>query len=208
MFEDYPKTVKLRDGQEIELRRMVEADEQALFDFFNSLGADDVAFLKEDVTNPKVIERWVKQIDYDRVIPILACKGNKILADATLHCNQYGWSRHVGEIRIVTHPEYRKRGMGSILAREIFFLAIKLKLEKVMAHVLEDHQDGIKVFTRLGFNPEAVLHDHAVDMRGKKHNLIIMSQSITEFWQRIQDMFEEYSKVRSGTTETVKDAVM
>ncbi|MGA1872519.1 MAG: hypothetical protein ACMUHY_02510, partial [Thermoplasmatota archaeon] len=43
------------------------------------------------------------------------------IGDATLHRAKFGWFRHVGEIRLVTHPDYRRKGLGLLLAKEIFF---------------------------------------------------------------------------------------
>ncbi|RJP35038.1 MAG: N-acetyltransferase [Candidatus Omnitrophota bacterium] len=198
MFADYPKTVKLRDEQPIVVRQMVKTDEKELLEFFKSITLEDYHYLKEDVTNPEVIHRWADNLDYEHVVPILAIDDGKIVGDATLHRNRFGWSQHVGEIRIVTHPAYRRKGLGSLLAREIFFLALKLKLDKVVAQMMEEQQSAMHVFSRLGFHQEALLKDHVTDIKGKKHNLIIMSQSIVDFWRRIQDLFEESVKIHSG----------
>ncbi len=198
MFSDYPKSVILRDEQSIIIRQMVKTDEKELLNFFRELAPEDLHYLKEDVTNPGVIHRWAETLDYKHVIPILSISDGKIVGDATLHRNCFGWSQHVGEIRIVTHPSFRRKGLGSLLAREIFFLALKLKLDKVVAQMMEEQKSAIQVFSRLGFQQEALLKDHVTDLQGNKHNLIIMSQSIVEFWRRIQDLFEETVKIQSG----------
>ncbi len=199
MFAEYPKTIALLKGQKATIRQMVKEDEEDLRNFFLSLSPEDRFYLKEDVTHPEVIHRWAENLDYDHVIPLLAIYDGKIIGDATLHRNQFGWSKHVGEIRIVTHPEFRRMGLGCHLAREIFFLALKLKLDKVIAQMMEDQTSAIHVFSRLGFEQEAILKDHVVDGKDVKHNLVIMSQNIVDFWRRIQDVFEESAKVRSGS---------
>ncbi|MEW6237735.1 MAG: GNAT family N-acetyltransferase [Candidatus Omnitrophota bacterium] len=198
MFSDYPKNAVLRDNQKVVIRQMVKEDEKELYEFFRAIGPEEAPYLKEDVTDPKVIHRWAETLDYDHVIPILAVSNGKIVGDATLHRNKFGWSRHVGEIRIVTHPSFRRKGLGTLLAREIFFLALKLKLDKVVAQMLEEQKSAVQVFTRLGFAEEALLKEQVIDIRGNKHNLLIMSQNIVDFWRRIQDMFEESANIRSG----------
>ncbi|NIQ99909.1 MAG: hypothetical protein GTN78_06860, partial [Gemmatimonadales bacterium] len=92
----YPKKVRLRDGTEVQLRPMVAEDREGLLAFFQDLPEDDRMFLKEDVTKPETIDRWVRNLDYDRVLPILAMKDEKVVGDGTLHMDRYGWSRHVG----------------------------------------------------------------------------------------------------------------
>ena len=185
MLQGYPKQVALKNGQQVTLRPMVREDEKDLLQFFQGLPLEDRQFLKDDVTDPQVIEAWAKNLDYERILPILAIFENRVIGDATLHRDKFGWSRHVAEIRIVTDPKLRRKGLGLHLAGEIFSLAQKLNIRKVTAQMIENQQAAIKVFDSLGFEREAVLRDHVVDLKGKKHNLIIMSQDIDRLWQRI-----------------------
>lgn len=197
MLSDYPKSVSLRNGQQVLLRQMQVEDESRLNEFFSQLTPEDRLYLKEDVTDPAVIHRWVENLDFERVIPILAFLDDRIIGDASLHRNRFGWSKHVGELRMVIHPKYQGLGLGSRLAREMFFLALKLRLEKVMVQMPEEQVSAVQVFTRLGFHQEAILKKQVVDTKGYKHNLVIMSQNINEFWNRLQDLFDECNKDRS-----------
>jgi len=191
MLREYPKIVALRDGRLISLRPMDHSDEHALLDFFRRVPPQDRLFLKDDVSDPRVISRWFRNLDYDRVIPILALHNNWIIGDGTLHRSDHGWSRHVGEIRLVTDPEFRRQGLGRILAREVFHLALLLKVQKVTAEMMEDQQDAVRVFSHLGFRQEALLRNHVCDLEGKLHNLIVMSQDVAEFWRRCEDLVAE-----------------
>lgn len=199
MLEDYPKTVILKNGEEAILRPLESGDEKKLAEFFQSLPLKNRLFLKHDVTDSKIIKSWVKNIDLERVIPIVAVKGDRIIGDATLHWAKFGWFRHVGEIRLVTHPDYRRKGLGVLLAKEIFFLALTLKLDKIVAMMAEDQHAAVRVFTLLGLEKEAVLPDHIMDHKGKKRNLVIMAQDVSALWQQIKDLihdsFDDYSGI-------------
>lgn len=188
MFKDYPKTKKLKDGTTVTLRPMKTSDEKALHEFFINLRPEDRLFLKDDVTDPKVIHEWAKHIDFEKIIPILAFDGRKVVGDATLHRASHGWSRHVGEIRMVTSPEYRRKGLGLILAKEIFLLAQYLGIEKVEAEVMDLQEGAIHVFETIGFQKEALLKDYVKDLQGRKHDLIIMTQDISKLWERMDKM--------------------
>ena len=199
ILSDYPKRATLHDGHVVTLRPMVREDEQKLLEFFRRLPPEDRLFLKDDVTRPDVIHAWVEHLDYNRVIPILAeCEG-RIIGNATLHRSRFGWSTHVAEIRLVTDPEFRRQRLGRILAREIFFLALILKLDKVVAEMMEDQEGAIRVFSALGFAQEAVLKNHVRDLEGKNHNLIVMSQDVIGFWRRIEDYIADAMADRSGS---------
>jgi len=184
----YPKTFHLKDGTEVLLRLMEKEDFEDLLAFFRSLPEEDRMFLKEDVTDPAVVKRWVDSLDYETVLPILAIIGGKIVGDATLHMQTHGWMRHVGEIRMVVAREYQGKGIGTVLARELFFNAVRLGLAKIEAMVMEDQVGAIKALQRLGFKKEATLKDGVLDLKGKKHNLIILSHNTDELWKRMEDM--------------------
>ena len=199
MFRDYPKKVVLKNGKEVTLRPLIKEDKQKLIDLFSRIPLEDRMFLKEDVADVRVIESWIKNLDYTRVIPIIAeIDDKKIIGDATLHMRAFGWTRHVGEIRIVTEREFRRQHRGFLLTREIFQLAMSLKLEKVVAEMMENQYAPVSVFQALGFSKEAVLKDHVMDLNGDKHNLIIMSQNVTSLWEKITDIIEESYRDHSG----------
>lgn len=190
-LSDFPKTAKLRDGSEVLLRPMQKGDADKLHEFFRKLEPRAKLFLKDDVSNEMMIREWEDNLDFTRVIPVLAFRGDQIVGDATLHRNVHGWSRHVAEIRMVTAQSVRKQGLGMLLARELYFLAQKLRVDKVIGQVMDSQEGAIKVFEKLGFRQEAVLKDMVLDMKGKKHDLIILTQDITILWNKIEDLMHD-----------------
>lgn len=191
ILKDYPKKERLKNGNEVLLRPMHKEDYQALHNFFSSLPLEDRLFLKEDVGNPEVINTWIKNLDYSRIIPILAEINGIIIGDATLHLRQFGWSRHAGEIRVVTDAKFRRQGLGLLLTREIFLLAVRLKLEKIVAEMTDTQGSAINIFKTLGFKQEAVLKDYVMDLTGKKHNLVIMTHDVETIWDEIQNIIHD-----------------
>jgi len=187
MAQEYPKEVKIKDGSTVVLRPFEKNDTDALFAFFAKLPESDRLFLRDNVIDRAVIERWATDLNYERVYPILALKGNEVVADATLHKNLFGWMKHVGAIRIVTAPEYQRRGLGSVLASELFLHALKSGLEKIVAEMMETQQGTKKVFEKLGFTQEAVLRGHVRDQMGVRHDLLILTKDLEEFWADVQD---------------------
>ena len=97
-MEHFSKTIKLRDDTSICIRPLEKEDGPALLSFFTALPEDDRLFLKEDVTKKDVINRWMEELNYDKVLPIVAVKDSAIIGDATLHLNKFGWQKHMAEI--------------------------------------------------------------------------------------------------------------
>ena len=181
------KKYTLKDGSVISIRAMTKNDINALHDFFQHIPEDDRLFLKHDVADKKVIEAWAKSLDYNTVLPLLAFdKDNKIVGDATLHMKDYGWSRHIGEIRIVVARAWRSKGVGLALSKEIFMAALEKKLSKIVAQMAADQKGALKVFEKIGFSKEAELENHIIDLKGQTHNLIIMSNDVKEAVKRME----------------------
>lgn len=185
----FPKQVTLSDRTVVTLRPMVREDKDELLAFFRRLPAEDRQFLKDDVTRSEIIEAWARDLNYDRVLPVLAEHEGRIIGDATLHRQAYGWMRHVGEIRVVTDAYFRRRGLASAMAREIFYLALQVGLDKMVAEMAADQVAAIKVFQKLGFQQEARLANHIVDLQGRKHDLVILTTDIPALMQKMQETF-------------------
>ena len=195
ILDEYPKEITLKDGSSVTLRPMVEDDEAGLLEFFTGLSKADRLYLRHDVSNPEVIKSWAQNVDYERVLPILAIADGKVVGDATLHRNPFSWMRHVGSIRIVVEKEFREKGLARIMAAEVFQNALAAKLEKLVAEMLADQQDARRVFSRLGFKEEAILKDHVLDADDVKHDLLIMTNDVNTLWQQ----WVEFSESVSGS---------
>lgn len=190
LFKGFPKEAVLRDKTRVTIRPMVSADTGPLLAFFRRLPPEEREFLRDDVTRPETIEGWARDLDYQRVFPLLAEYDERIIGDATLH-RPGGWMRHVGEIRVATDPFFRRRGLASILAREIFYLALQAGLDKMVAGMAADQVAARKVFEKLGFQEEARFRNHIQDLRGCKHDLIVLSTDIPALMQKMEESFFE-----------------
>jgi RimJ/RimL family protein N-acetyltransferase len=191
MLEDYPKKVVLKNGEEVILDLMVKEDEKKLHEFFLRLPEEDRLFLKSDVVDPNVIKSWADNINYDHVIPILAKKGDRIVGDATLHRRTVDLPHKVGEIRIVTDRDFRRIGLGTRLAKEIYYLALHKKMSKLIAEIAADQEHIRETCKYLGFEEEKVLEKHVIDLHGNKHDLVVMTQDVDALWKRMEDLIDK-----------------
>ncbi len=172
---EYPKTVELSNGLTIQARPMTSEDEAGLLDFFLTIPDSERYYLKEDVTSPQVISRWVRSLDYARVLPILALDGESIVGDATLHRLRSGAQRHMGEVRVVVKPSHRSKGVGTALIKELILIAKDAGLEKLVIELVEDEQQmAMQAMSALGFVRLATLPDYVRDVQGKRHDVVLM----------------------------------
>ena len=186
-MEKYPKEVKLKTEEKVVLRLLTLDDLEPLIYFFQNLSSKDRMFLRSDVMQKEYIYRRYGKMNYDVMFPLIALSNGKIVAIGTLFRAEYGWMRHLGELRCVVSEDYKRKGLCTILIRELFLHALSTDLYKIQAEIMEDQASAISAFKRMGFKTEAVLNKHVTDINGKRRNLVIMSLDIQELWYLMED---------------------
>ncbi len=172
----YPRSASLRDGHRITLRLMEPGDEDLVLDFARSLPADDLLFLRRDITQRSAVDAWMQEIAEGRTFTVLGFDGDDLLGEGDLNYSSADWTRHLGEIRLLLSPMARGRGLGRVLAEEIYSIAQLLELQLLTARMVLDQAAAQSVFRRLGFQREAVLWDYVIDADGKTHDLLIATR--------------------------------
>ena len=180
----YPQTVIVKHDREVEIWPMTADDAPALLAFYRSLPAADLLYLREDVTTPESMTRWVDSIESEQGWHLLAGYEGRIIADGELDHQFYGWSRHVGELRLVVDPAFRGSGLSILLAREVLAQAADEDLHKVMVQMTVDQQAAIQMCKKLGFRHEAMLTEHVQDQHGQWRDLVIMGYFINDLLGR------------------------
>ena len=175
----YPRREKT-DAGEIEFRLMSQADEAAVLEFARKLPVHDLLFLPRDISEPKVLAAWIKEIERGSITSLLAVKSGRVVGCGTIVRDPHSWSPHVGEIRNVVSPDVRGLGVGRALSQETFALALSVGLEKLLVQMTVDQTGAIAIFEGLGFKAEALLHDHVRDLAGKKHDIVVLAHNVAK----------------------------
>lgn len=192
-LEGFPQDHTLRNGSVV-LIKPLEADEaSAVLKFYRSLPEEDRLFLRDDVTKPEWLRRFVARIESGEVTSLVAESGGKIVGEATLYRAQHGWTKHVAEIRVAIAPGLRRTGLGYTLARELVRIATRTGVEKLVIQVVENQVGARKMFRKLGFRQEATLRGHVKDIHGSKRDLIIASNDISHIWDAMESLVSDFS---------------
>ncbi|HXX79986.1 MAG TPA: GNAT family protein [Thermodesulfovibrionales bacterium] len=178
MREEYPKKVTLKDGTALTLRPMTRDDEHGIYMFFSSLPEETRRYLRNDVTNRKIIARWMRDLDYEKTLPIVAEYEGRVVASSTLHRQTFGWGRHVGEVRIVIDPAFQGRGLGGLLLDEISRIGAHSGLKKLVARIVTKRDDVINAFEKSGFSHIGVLKRYVKDMNHNYADIAILVKEL------------------------------
>jgi L-amino acid N-acyltransferase YncA len=181
----YPRSIESKQGP-IELRFMEAADRDAVLAFAQELPEHDLLFLPRDISQPKVLDAWVRELDRDALTTLLAVRDGRVVGCATIAREPLSWSPHVAELRVVVLPEARGSGLGRTLGEDAFALAVPLGIEKFVAHMTADQAAAIAVFETMGYRAEALLRDHVRDRNGVKYDIVILSHDVAKFAARME----------------------
>ena len=163
-----------RPRTEVELRAIEAGDADAVRRFFARIPEGDRTFFREDVLEPGVVERWVADPDQERLIAIVDGE----VAGHVAVIRGVAWSRHVGELRLVIDPAYRRRGLGRLLAQRAVVAAVELGMTKLVVEVVAEQEPTVAMFTALGFEAEGLLKDHVRSRTGEVHDLLVLSHFV------------------------------
>jgi ribosomal protein S18 acetylase RimI-like enzyme len=178
-IRSYPLHVATEAG-DVEFRMMEPADEAAVLAFARALPTHDLLFLPRNISEPKVLSAWIKEIERGSILSLLAVKSGRVVGCGTIVRDLLSWSPHVGEIRMVVSSDVRGLGVGRALSQETFALALGVGLEKLQVQMTVDQTGAIAIFEGLGFKAEALLRDHVRDAGGRKHDIVVLGHNVAQ----------------------------
>jgi L-amino acid N-acyltransferase YncA len=168
----------ISDGRRVAVRRMNASDKDKILKFAQSLPPDDLLFLRTDITDPRIVDEWIANLERDATVTVIAEIDGELAGYASLHLEQAQWTRSVGEIRVQVGVAFRRVGLGRRLAAQVFRVGEALGLKKMAAMMTPDQAGARTAFEKLGFSVEALLQDWVVDRKGRSRDLLIMSHDL------------------------------
>ena len=133
-----PTTITITDFTD------VAVDE--VWHFFQRIPEGDRTFVKEPVTDRSTVAGWSADARARRC----TARVDGTIVGYVAVLPGVGWSRHVGELRLVVDPAVRRQGIGQRLASHGLRVALEAGLTKVVVEVVAHQDSTIALFTRPG----------------------------------------------------------
>ncbi len=185
------KKVKLKDGTQVVIRHMRRDDLEGSYAFFKALPEEDRQFTRADVTKRERIAARIREMRTGRVRRLVAVVGDEIVADGALELEGHEWKEHVGELRLFVARRYQRKGLGMLMARELYALAASEKVEEIVVKMMRPQLAARNIFRRLGFHEEVLMPDYVKDQSGKKQDLIVMRCDLDALWKELEHYLAE-----------------
>jgi ribosomal protein S18 acetylase RimI-like enzyme len=182
---EQPIKVEL-DGSEFTIRRIEPDDADALLSYAKTLPRHDIVYMRRNLSTQAGIDKWFRALDNGNTFAYVAVQDEKIVGYSSINTSGLDWSSHVADIRVSVSPDVRKSGLGRVLVREAFRLAVTLEIEIVRASMTPDQKGARALFEELGFKNEAIMKDHVKDLDGAYHDLLVMAVNVDAFFAQRQ----------------------
>ncbi|MBC8426786.1 GNAT family N-acetyltransferase [bacterium] len=178
--------VELKDGTSARIRPLVEDDLDALHAFFKAMPEKDRVFLRLDVTVRDQLEKRIRDTEKGRAFRLVSMIDDEIAAYGVLELEGCGWKEHVGEVRLFVAPSRQRKGLGVLMARELYLLAVREKVEEIVIRMMRPQMSARSIFRRLAFHREVVLPDYVRDRKGRLQDMILMRCDLKTLLQELE----------------------
>jgi len=179
----------LKDGTELLIRGLTFDDLDRLMTFYRSLPYEDRKYLRIDITDREAVEKRIRAVECGKSVRIIALHEDEIIAIGVLESGTDDWHKSHGELRVLVSKEFQCRGLGMIMIRELYLIAVEYKVEKVVAKMMKPQIGARKICRKLGFRDECVLPDYVQDQDHKDQDLVIMVCNIKDLWKEIESFY-------------------
>lgn len=180
----FRQVITLRDGTRVLLRPLITEDKQALIELFIPVPYEERQHMRHDINDPVLVASWADNIEYDRIFPIVAVVGNRIVGNGTLHFGQ-GPSRHRAEVRVFLAKDFRRRGLGTKLIQALIEQAKKRNIYLLEVQVIRDLVSDVKAMQKAGFEPVCTFEDYYMlpdgELRDIVHLILKLRRTEDEF---------------------------
>jgi len=189
----YPRKAVCRKNFEIEIKPVEIEDIPKEIELFQQLDRRDQAKLPNDLNDPNYPNKMRRYLEDGRAYPLAAWHDGEIVGEFILFRDLNSWVRHTAEFIVVTHPKYRRFGIAMVLFDEIIPVAEALDIQKLYAHIFEEHKEVQKMLVSIGFQKEGKLKNHVRDTYGRYHNISIMSMDLEAAHRAMEDLMSHFS---------------
>ncbi len=180
----FRQLITLSDGGRVLLRPLTAEDREQLIELFQHVSPEDLRYMRHKVTDAELVASWVDDLDYDRVLPLVAVINERLVGSATLHFCE-GPARHRAEVRIFLAKEVRRRGVGSRMIQALIDMSKRRNIYMIEAQIINEQATVIRAFQNLGFVRKCILDNYFIlpdgELRDVAHLILRLRDSSEEF---------------------------
>lgn len=185
-------SVRLTDDRILCIRRPdIDRDQEKMIEFFAQLPRAFRNYLRYNVTNPKLLRQRLEMVDERDHWRLIAEIDGKIVGDGSMDREPFGWTHHIAHVRTVIGQNVTHLGIGTIMLRRLVEIGRSAGVDRFYSEVIKEHGEMIKALEDEGFVYESTRMQYAKDLKGRLHDVVVMSNDQSTMWNRLQEHIEK-----------------
>jgi len=174
---------KSKKNREIAIRFPKCTDVESLWRYINALSQEKthIRFQGETISleeEKEYLTSLLQEIDQRKALHLLAFHQNELIGVAGIDMVDRT-SRHVGELGISIHKNFRGEGIGTLLMEMVIQEAVKTipLLEIITLEVFSNNLIGTEMYKKQGFIPYGCL-PRGIKLENRYEDLVLMSKTV------------------------------
>ena len=168
--------VTLRDQRTVTIRTLQPQDKDKLHHMYNTMTPQALRYSMHPYT-PNLIRTWIN--NRNNLISLVAEHNNNIIGYAEIQKHPTPRLKGITDLNIYLHQDYHQQGLGTAMLIHLLNQAQQQNIHKVNLQVVADNHPAIRLFQKLGFQPEGRIR-HAFHNNGKYLDIIPMGKIINK----------------------------
>jgi RimJ/RimL family protein N-acetyltransferase len=189
----FPISIEIRKHLEVDIKPLKTSEIPKLMTLFKTLEDQAISRLPWNVNDPNHARIVKRQLEDGRAHFLTAWHNDEIIGSISLHQNTALWTRHNGSVVFVSHPDYRRYGIASVLFEQIIPFAESMDIEKIYAQLTKDNVQGIRMLKHFGFTREATFKDHIKDRYGRYIDMRVYTLDLEGAHKAMADLIANFS---------------
>lgn len=172
------ENLRVRTLQSLAIRRASEGDIEAIMAIYNQGIADRVATLEEEPKSRDEIDHWWAEHDENYAV-LVAIETGSVVGWASLNRFSARCAHaQIADVSVYIEREFRGRGVGFALLRELAREAERGGFRKLVLHALERNEHGKRLYRKAGFREVGVFREHG-RIDGRYVDVVAMERLLT-----------------------------
>lgn len=174
----FPRAHKLESGTEVIVTPLVPSDWELFDEFAVAIPTRERAFLRREIASRDSIRAWCARLNYERLLPLLAWVGGRIVGAAFIQPIVERSDVQRGHLQLVVHPYYRQRGIGKLMLQEAASAARKMDLDRLACECAVDQFELISLLSQSGFHETCFARGCLLDRYLRVHDLLVLTLNL------------------------------
>jgi len=168
-----PRSVRLRDGREVEIRFRRKDDAENLYEMYSSMSPEALEWVMAPYTR-ELIDRWFS-LD-DQVIAIVATSGDWIVGHSAAFMYEHPRFKGCSDLGIQLHQDFHGVGLGSMMTELLIQLATDAGVHRLSLRVVSENKAARNLYEKHEFEVEGKMRDAFYGRDEQYYDMLVMGR--------------------------------